>query len=171
MENLKKISRTMPVCFLFAVVSTWLNGWATARRMKLKRPCVFCKTELSQDSIDHYACCPIVKTAADGIFRNRLVGNLRSFLIMERSTCSRTCDQAALLYCVRKASAIRRHVPLVQSKTEQDIRVIQNCHKMLLMNSQKCSRLYSSTTQSSHVVRADSGAVREQRQLPKEATR
>ena len=58
-----------------AVLSTMWNRWVTARRFQCSAPCVLHCSATARDSIEHYACCPVVRAVA----RARLGLELRAF--------------------------------------------------------------------------------------------
>ena len=47
-----------------AVLSTLWNRWTTGRRFQRQDVCVLGCSPAAADSIEHYACCPIIRTAA-----------------------------------------------------------------------------------------------------------
>jgi hypothetical protein len=47
-----------------AVLSTMWNRWPTARRYQKDGRCVLLCSSTAQDSIEHYACCPVIRDAA-----------------------------------------------------------------------------------------------------------
>ena len=47
-----------------AVLSTLWNRWTTGRRFQRQDICVLGCSPTAADSIEHYACCPIIRTAA-----------------------------------------------------------------------------------------------------------
>ena len=108
LASLKRIRSQMPPCFIFAVIGSWLNGWAVFRRMQIIAPCVLCSLEASEDSIEHYSSCHVVRAAAESIFSLQLGRDLKHFLIFEPMSLDAACAQAAMLYATRKAAAIRR---------------------------------------------------------------
>eukprot|EP00959_Pyramimonas_sp_CCMP1952_P054540 1140117-Pyramimonas_sp.AAC.1 len=51
-----------PPCVRAALLRTWFNGWCTGRRFQQQRACIFgCALD---DSIEHYARCPVVRDFA-----------------------------------------------------------------------------------------------------------
>ena len=57
-EVAQRLNGMVPPRIIAAIIRTWFNGWCTARRFQRRDLCIFgCQ---SQDSIEHYCCCPVV---------------------------------------------------------------------------------------------------------------
>ena len=143
LRNFTKIKSFMPACVIFAVLNTWLNGWATAKRMQKRSICLLCNDCSSIDAIEHYAFCPAVSTAVRRITRLTLQMDLHHFLLMHKESVECLCLRAAVCYAVRKACISRRNDCRV-FPLEANIRVIVNAHKAALMSSRKYMKVYKS---------------------------
>ena len=91
-----------------AVFRAWWNGWCTARRIQDRtKRCVFrCSCEFSEDSIEHYCCCPSVRDFAWCTLHlpARLSGSLSSFLVLEPGLPDEILTlQALLVYATDSA--------------------------------------------------------------------
>lgn len=106
---LQKISATPPAT-RWAMIRLWLNGWCTARRFQRSAVCTFC--ERMEDSIEHFARCPII----------REVGNVKlslglsaqdplRFLLLDGEDRSMTtwCRHAAYIHAIFAAHNACRH--------------------------------------------------------------
>ena len=129
-HNLKEICKRLPPCVRFAVVSSWLNGWATARRLQRHSTRVFCKKASSEDAIEHYAVCQVVKRAACSIYGREINLDLGSFLLLHDCSLDVALFRATFLYAVRKASAFRR-AGNGDPRCINDLRLIRNMFKMV----------------------------------------
>ena len=61
-KQLRWISRRVPPNVHNANIRFHLNGFHTARRYQQSKPCIFCKSADSEDSIEHIIVCPRVST-------------------------------------------------------------------------------------------------------------
>ena len=73
-----------------AVLSTQWNRWTTARRFQRTQACCLKCSVDAQDSIEHYACCPVIRTAALTLLRMELrqwPAALGDFLLLTDAPC------------------------------------------------------------------------------------
>ena len=64
-KMLRMLHTCVPPRFRTAVWRTLFNGWCTSRRFQKQGACCFrCQSWIQEDSIEHYAICPIVKDFA-----------------------------------------------------------------------------------------------------------
>ena len=108
-----------PVRVANVLFRTWCNGWCTARRFqKTTSMCLFGCSSGSlpgcHDSIEHYACCQVVRQFALQTVNlpPRVVGTLQGFLCLVSGIEDHTLIvQQLLLYAVYTASNRYRHGP------------------------------------------------------------
>ena len=94
------------------LLRTWLNGWCTARRFQVQESaCLFrCEPGTRQgcnDSIEHYAHCPVVRQFAHETLSlpPHTVGNVLGFLCLHANIdCDTRLVQHLLLYAVYTAT-------------------------------------------------------------------
>ena len=108
-QRLTKIFSLTTVRVGVVIFRTWLNGWCTARRFQHKdSKCVFnCECAFSEDSIEHYAFCPIIRRFATQHLHlsANLVGAMCPFLCLNRYTNDSTLIvQCLLTYATYTAS-------------------------------------------------------------------
>ena len=80
--------KPVPVKVALVLFRSCFNGWCTARRFQKKESCCLlgCSSEFGEDSIQHYAHCPIVMDFA----KTRLglpmscIGGMQNFLCLQR---------------------------------------------------------------------------------------
>ena len=92
-----------------ALFRTWLNGWCTARRFQDYNSSCLCQCESanSEDSIEHYAHCPVVVHFAVNKLKlpTHLTTGLRGFLCLDRDVSDEVRTlQLLLLFAVYSAS-------------------------------------------------------------------
>ena len=59
LATIHRISKIVPPCVVFCVVSAWCNGWATAARFQVKNSKCQAHVECEgKDDVRHYAKCP-----------------------------------------------------------------------------------------------------------------
>ena len=96
-----------------AVFSTMWDRWTTARRFQGAGMCVLCRVPHTQDSIEHYAKCPVVKRLAAQFLHldPRQFVNLHSFLLVNPLvTTKETLTTIALLaYATYRCTNFQRH--------------------------------------------------------------
>ena len=66
-RRIQLLPRLVPPRVAAAVISTIWNRWATARRLQIEGPdnkCVLGCSPTAEDSLEHYACCPLIRQAA-----------------------------------------------------------------------------------------------------------
>ena len=69
------------------IFRTWLNGWCTKSRFQDRSTCMFnCSSCTSEDKIQHYAFCPVVREFATRqlMLPSHVVGNMAAFLYINR---------------------------------------------------------------------------------------
>ena len=106
-----------------AVLSTQWNRWTTACRFQRTQACRLRCSADSQDSIEHYACCPIIRTAALTLLRIELCpwpAALGDFLLLTDAPCQdptvdlprRRLGMAVLVTAAyRTTNAARQSIP------------------------------------------------------------
>ena len=72
LRHLAQLATMAPPRVCAAVLSTMWNRWITARRFQREGSCVLGCSTSAQDSIEHYACCPIVRGCAATMLRIEL---------------------------------------------------------------------------------------------------
>ena len=88
---------------LNAVFLTWLQGWVTQARFQVRSSCLLCGTFFSDDSLVHYAVCPIQRMLSDtylGLFR--LGRSTRHFLCLADESPLILQSRALHLYIFKK---------------------------------------------------------------------
>ena len=118
LARLQQLRRLVAPRVSAAVLSTIWNRWPTARRLQRVAPCVFRCSHTAQDSIEHYACCPVVHAAALRDLRLapcQWPHALPTFLLCARgeghSSPSNLTRRALLLYACYRATNHLRHNP------------------------------------------------------------
>ena len=116
-----------------AYFSTLWNRWATARRFQLRGTpacaCVLGCPGLAEDSIEHYARCPTVRTVAAKFLRIEAGGDydLQRFLITEKGDpddATLVC-RAVLVYATNMATNHFRHRRTGRPDTRQAIDALE----------------------------------------------
>ena len=64
LARLQRLGKLVPPRVVAAVLGSLWNKWPTARRLQGRAPCLMRCSSTAQDSLEHYACCPIVQGAA-----------------------------------------------------------------------------------------------------------
>ena len=109
----KQSAHLVPPRVSTAALRALFNGRCCARRFQMKKSCCLlgCANEFAEDSIEHYAHCPIVREFASRKLKlgPHLVGNICSFLRLNRGVGNdeRTL-QLLLLHCVYSATDLLR---------------------------------------------------------------
>ena len=115
---LREACATVPLRVAIVLFRTWVNGWCTARRFQIKdAACLFqCEGGSGQgcnDSIEHYAHCPVVRAFARDTLNmpGHTVGNLLGFLCLHANFDPQTrITQHLLLYAIYSATNKLRKV-------------------------------------------------------------
>ena len=110
--------KLVPLRVALVLFRAWLNGWCTARRYQVKQaPCLLgclpCSEDTCQDSIEHYACCPIVRHFASHMLHlpDHRVGGSLNFLCLQANVDDETRTmQLLMLYAVYTATNCLRFV-------------------------------------------------------------
>ena len=120
-RRIQLLPRLVPPRVAAAVISTIWNRWATARGLQIEGPdnkCVLGCSPTAEDSLEHYACCPLIRQAA----RRHLRLNLREwpyaltdFLMVQGPPTTRHPDDehitrhSLLLYAAYRVTNAARH--------------------------------------------------------------
>ena len=93
---------------------TWLNGRPTSRRFQDRSKCCLlrCGRPTAEDSIEHYAFCPVVLEVARCHVNlpDHTIGSVRSFLVLYENVSKETLTlQLLLLYAVYGATNAMRY--------------------------------------------------------------
>ena len=64
LHHLRQLNKVVTPRVQSAVFSTMWNRWTTARRFQRHQACLLCRGPHTQDAIEHYAKCPVVKRLA-----------------------------------------------------------------------------------------------------------
>ena len=112
-----------------AVLSTLWNRWTTARRFQRTQACCLQCASEAQDSIEHYACCPLIRTAALALLRLEIrpwPAALGDFLLVTDPPCQdpsvdlhrRRLRMAIIVTAAyRTANSARQCVPTTPAET------------------------------------------------------
>ena len=116
---------------------TWFNGWCTARRFQVKRArcllgCGAGSTEGCCDSIEHYACCPVMLEFATKSLNlpPALVGGLLNFLCLQSNLDShlRTRQLLLLYACYSATNCLRFGQPHLAANSMHEF-LLQYVHQ------------------------------------------
>ena len=120
-RRLQSLPRLVPPRVAAAVLSTIWNRWATARRLQIEGPanrCVLGCSPTAEDSLEHYACCPLIRQAARRHLRLNLRGwphAISDFMMLQGPPTARHPDDEAiarhslLLYAAYRVTNDARH--------------------------------------------------------------
>ena len=72
LKRLSALDRVAPPRVGAAVLATMWNKWPTARRFQREGSCCLRCSPQAHDSIEHYACCPIIRSVASSLLRLEL---------------------------------------------------------------------------------------------------
>ena len=126
--------KLVPVKVVLVLFRTWFNGWCTARRFQIKNShCLLgCTSAFGEDSIQHYAHCPVVISFA----QQRLslpascIGGLLNFLCLERDIDDDVrVLQLLLLFAVYNATNCIRYTKPVVSLIAMSEFLLQYLHQ------------------------------------------
>ena len=113
LHHLRQLSTLVTPRVQSAVFSTMWNRWTTARRFQGAGTCVLCRVPHTQDSIEHYAKCPVVKRLAAQFLHldPRQFVNLHSFLLVNPlvNTKETLTTIALLVYATYRCTNFQRH--------------------------------------------------------------
>ena len=115
-QRLKELAHLVTPRVHAAVFGSIWNRWCTLRRFQSRGRCRLCQRPLTEDSIEHYACCTVVRDVAARKLRLDpiLHVNIYSFtctnpLILTEEVLSRI---ALLIYATYRALNYQRHAVL-----------------------------------------------------------
>ena len=134
--TLQELNDLVPPRVCAAVLRTLFNGWCTGRRFQAHGQCMFgCNSRPQEDSIEHYACCPVVVSVARRKLRirpQRWEQGLFITLGFNRGRCNPDdlVRRSLLVYGAYKAHSMLRYKPLLQGVSARDI-----IHRCILVGS------------------------------------
>ena len=104
---LSRLQDAAPPCVRAALLRSWFNGWCTGRRFQQPRSCIFgCSYE---DSIEHYAWCPVVREFAwRRLAIPHSLSGIAEFLLLDRDHRATPRD-ALIRLAIRTAAVYRVH--------------------------------------------------------------
>ena len=120
-RRIQLLPRLVPPRVAAAVISTVWNRWATARRLQIEglaNKCVFGCSPTAEDSLEHYACCPLIRQVACRHLRLNLREwpyALTDFLMVQGPPTTRHVDDehitrhSLLLYATYRVTNASRH--------------------------------------------------------------
>lgn len=119
LTRLQQAFALVPIRVAIVLFRTWLNGWCTARRFQQRRArCLLgCHCELDdicQDSIEHYAHCPVLLEFASNTLHMppSCLDNMLGFLCLNKEVAEDTrILQFLVLYAVYSATNAIRAQP------------------------------------------------------------
>ena len=141
----------VPTRVAVVLFRTWLNGWCTARRFQVRHAtCLFACGLAGEcnDSIEHYAFCPVLKKFAIQQLRipQHLVGTMLGFLCLDRDVDDnmRTL-QLLLLYAVYSAANTLRFRHAGSAGISMDALLLQYVNQGASTSSAAQQALYQAT--------------------------
>ncbi len=124
---LQQLTTWVPPRVCSAVLRTVWNGWCTRRRFQQRGSCCFgCGSFSHDDSIEHYAHCPVVWRCAKKCMRIHPTSDHRGqFVVLglnESTSCKEEVIARALwVYAAYRAHNILRFSPLAPGETADDL--------------------------------------------------
>ena len=112
---LRLVGKLTPPRVQAAVFSTRWNRWTTSRRFQKEQCCLLCARHDSEDSIEHYSCCSVVRNVLTRYLRldHARFACLHSFLLIHADINSKEClvKIALLIYAVYSVTNALRGRP------------------------------------------------------------